>query len=74
MRRTPEATAVVFEPFESSMIDTVNGAKSFVVVKRCLGDRDPVTHVIGAYNPDGTIRTFFIPNDGERYFRRQSRR
>jgi len=28
----------------------------------------------GAYDADGTIRTFFIPNDGERYFRRQSRR
>lgn len=28
----------------------------------------------GAYNPDGTIRTFFIPNDGERYFRRQAAR
>jgi len=28
----------------------------------------------GAYNPDGTIRTFFVPNDGERYFRRQARR
>jgi pyocin large subunit-like protein len=28
----------------------------------------------GAYNPDATIRTFFIPNDGERYFRRQARR
>ena len=28
----------------------------------------------GAYNPNGTIRTFFIPNDGERYFRRQARR
>ena len=28
----------------------------------------------GAYNPGGTIRTFFIPNDGERYFRRQARR
>ena len=26
----------------------------------------------GAYNPDRTIRTFFIPNDGERYFRRQA--
>jgi len=25
----------------------------------------------GAYNRDRTIRTFFIPNDGERYFRRQ---
>lgn len=26
----------------------------------------------GAYDSDGTIRTFFIPNDGERYFRRQA--
>lgn len=26
----------------------------------------------GAYNNDGSIRTFFIPNDGERYFRRQA--
>lgn len=26
----------------------------------------------GAYNPDGTIRTFFIPNNGESYFRRQA--
>ena len=28
----------------------------------------------GAYNRDRTIRTFFIPNDGERYFHRQARR
>ena len=28
----------------------------------------------GAYNRNGTIRTFFIPNAGERYFRRQSQR
>lgn len=28
----------------------------------------------GAYNRNGTIRTFFIPNDGVRYFLRQSRR
>jgi pyocin large subunit-like protein len=28
----------------------------------------------GAYNRDGTIRTFFIPNDGERYFHRQASR
>ena len=27
----------------------------------------------GAYDADRTIRTFFIPNDGERYFRRQTR-
>ena len=28
----------------------------------------------GAYNRDRTIRTFFVPNDGERYFHRQARR
>ncbi|MBL8229999.1 MAG: hypothetical protein JNL98_16035 [Bryobacterales bacterium] len=28
----------------------------------------------GAYNSDRTIRTFFIPNDGERYFWRQAKR
>jgi pyocin large subunit-like protein len=28
----------------------------------------------GAYNRDRTIRTFFIPNDGERYFIRQKTR
>jgi hypothetical protein len=27
----------------------------------------------GAYDSDGTIRTFFIPPDGIRYFERQSR-
>jgi pyocin large subunit-like protein len=27
-----------------------------------------------AFDPDRTIRTFFIPNDGERYFWRQARR
>jgi len=34
---------------------------------------DRRTGYFGAYNPDGTIRTFFIPNDGERYFHRQAR-
>jgi pyocin large subunit-like protein len=28
----------------------------------------------GAYNRDGTIRTFFVPTDGERYFWRQAKR
>ena len=28
----------------------------------------------GAYNADGTIRTFFIPNQGESYFQRQAER
>ena len=35
---------------------------------------DRRTNYFGAYNRDGTIRTFFVPNDGERYFRRQASR
>jgi pyocin large subunit-like protein len=35
---------------------------------------DRRTGAFGAYNGDRTIRTFFIPNDGERYFRRQASR
>lgn len=32
---------------------------------------DKRSGAFGAYNRDRTIRTFFKPNDGERYFRRQ---
>jgi len=35
-------------------------------------DRDFGTFI--AFNADGTIRTFFRPNDGESYFRRQIER
>ena len=35
---------------------------------------DKRTGYFGAYNPDRTIRTFFIPNAGLRYFERQARR
>jgi hypothetical protein len=35
-------------------------------------DRDSGSFL--AFNLDGTIRTFFRPNDGERYFRRQAKR
>src|SRR5689334_10770243 len=35
---------------------------------------DRRSKAFGAYNRDGTIRTFFVPNDGERYFVRQSTR
>ena len=35
---------------------------------------DKTRGYFGAYNSDRTIRTFFVPNDGERYFRRQARR
>lgn len=35
-------------------------------------DRD--TGAFIAFNPNGVIRTFFKPNDGERYYRRQAER
>ncbi|HTR83901.1 MAG TPA: hypothetical protein VMI56_05455 [Reyranella sp.] len=35
---------------------------------------DRQTGAFIAFNRDGTIRTFFKPNDGERYFRRQAER
>lgn len=35
---------------------------------------DKRSGAFGAYNRDRTIRTFFIPNDGERYFKRQASR
>ena len=33
---------------------------------------DRQTGAFIAFNPNGTIRTFFKPNDGERYYRRQA--
>jgi hypothetical protein len=33
---------------------------------------DRKSGAFGAYNPDRTVRTFFIPNAGERYFHRQA--
>ncbi|MCG3161593.1 MAG: hypothetical protein JMDDDDMK_02782 [Acidobacteria bacterium] len=35
---------------------------------------DRKTGAFLAFDPDLTIRTYFKPNDGERYFRRQSKR
>ena len=35
---------------------------------------DRQTGAFIAYNPNGVIRTFFKPNDGERYYRRQAER
>ena len=35
---------------------------------------DKRSGAFGAYNRDRTIRTFFKPNDGERYFKRQAER
>jgi len=38
-----------------------------------LAKYDRGSNAFGAYDADGTIRTFFKPNDRERYFTRQQR-
>lgn len=56
--------------------DTVPGA-TILEVRRADGvvtRFDRTSGAFLAFNPDGTIRTFFKPNDGEQYFRRQARR
>jgi pyocin large subunit-like protein len=54
-------------PVGGSVLETV---RSDGVVTRF----DRATGSFLAFDPDGTIRTFFKPNDGETYFRRQARR
>jgi len=59
-----------------SLRDTVIGG-NILELERPDGRRsrfDRVTGAFVAFDADGTIRTFFKPNDGETYFRRQARR
>lgn len=56
--------------------DTIPGA-TILEVRRADGvvtRFDRTSGAFLAFNGDGTIRTFFKPNDGEQYFRRQARR
>jgi pyocin large subunit-like protein len=50
--------------------DILEAARADGVITRF----DRMTGAFIAFNPDLTIRTYFKPNDGERYFRRQSKR
>lgn len=56
--------------------DTAVGGPVLEIVRRdgVTTRFDRQTGAFIAFNPDGTIRTFFKPNDGERYFRRQAER
>ncbi|MGE0130224.1 MAG: hypothetical protein AB7U82_19230 [Blastocatellales bacterium] len=54
-------------PAGGDILETVRGGG---VITRF----DRKTGAFLAFNPDLTIRTYFKPNDGERYFRRQSKR
>lgn len=57
--------------------DTPVGGDVVEVVRQSDGVISRFDRASGAFlaaDPDGTIRTFFKPNDGEAYFRRQARR
>ena len=56
--------------------DAAVGGSILEVVKRdgVITRFDRASGAFTAFNPNGIIRTFFRPNDGERYFRRQAER
>ncbi len=54
-------------PLSSDVLETIRADGSISRYQRSTG-------YFLAFNADGTIRTFFIPNDGEKYFLRQARR
>lgn len=57
--------------------DAPTGGDVLEVVRPVDGVISRFDRVSGAFlaaNADGTIRTFFKPNDGEQYFRRQAKR
>jgi hypothetical protein len=54
-------------PVGGPILEVVKPAGVFTKFDRRSG-------AFGAYNADRTIRTFFVPVDGERYFKRQARR
>jgi hypothetical protein len=56
--------------------DATVGGPVFETVRRdgATTRFDRQTGAFIAYNADGTIRTFFKPSDGERYYRRQAER
>jgi hypothetical protein len=70
---TPEAYVALAQGLRDA---TVGGDVLEVVrsVDGVISRFDRRTGAFGAYDPDGTIRTFFKPEDGEAYFRRQARR
>jgi pyocin large subunit-like protein len=69
-------TAEQYLQFAQDLRDAPAGGPILEVVKRggIVTRFDRRNSHFGAYNRDGTIRTFFIPNDGEGYFHRQAGR
>jgi pyocin large subunit-like protein len=56
-----------------SLRDRAAGGDVLEAVRGCgvVTRFDRASGAFLAFDPDGTIRTFFKPYDGERYFRRQ---
>lgn len=70
---SPEA----YQALAEKLRDAPAGADVLEVVRPIDGVISRFDRVSGAFlavDPDGTIRTFFKPNDGEEYFRRQAKR
>ena len=69
-------SSAVYLQLAQALRDTVTGGP-ILEARRADGvitRFDRTSGAFLAFNRDGTIRTFFRPNDGERYFRRQARR
>lgn len=66
-----------YQALAEKLRDAPTGADVLEVVRPSDGVISRFDKVSGAFlaaEADGTIRTFFKPNDGEAYFRRQARR
>ncbi len=70
---TPEAYVALAQALRDA---TVGGDILEIVrpVDGVISRFDKRSGAFGAYDADGTIRTFFRPEDGEAYFRRQAKR
>jgi pyocin large subunit-like protein len=71
------ATAAEYLVLAQALRDAPVGGDILEIVRGIDGVISRFDRRSGAFlaaDPDGTIRTFFKPNDGEAYFRRQARR
>jgi pyocin large subunit-like protein len=70
-------TAAEYVALAQALRDAPVGGDILEIVRGVDGVISRFDRRTGAFlaaDPDGTIRTFFKPNDGEAYFRRQARR
>lgn len=70
-------SAAQYVSLAQALRDAPVGGDVLEIVRKVDGVISRYDRRTGAFlaaDPDGTIRTFFKPNDGEAYFRRQARR